>query len=424
MEGALAGIRVLDLSRVLAGPWATQLLADMGADVVKVEHPDGGDDTRSWAPPAMHDSDGNAEAAYFLAANRGKRSICIDIARPEGQGLVRALAASADVLVENFKLGGLARYGLDHETLCAANPGLVYCSISGFGRTGPRAAEPGYDFVMQGMTGLMSVTGETDGEPVKVGVALIDVMTGLYAANAIQAALLHRERTGRGQHIDLALFDVGIATLANQALNYLVTGRNPGRLGNAHPNIVPYQTLPTSDGQITVAVGNDRQFRDLCAVLGEPMLADDPAFATNADRVAHRAPLVARLSALTAGRAAGELIAALGAALVPAGPVNRIADAFADPQALHRGAAISLPHRTLGSVPGVACPIRFGLTPVDYRRGPPVLGEHGFEILSEKLGLGGDEIAALEASGAVRHATPPAASRHTPHITDLERVKA
>jgi crotonobetainyl-CoA:carnitine CoA-transferase CaiB-like acyl-CoA transferase len=401
MAGALDGIRVLDLSRVLAGPWATQLLGDLGATITKVEHPDGGDDTRRWDSPSIGGPQGAREAAYFLAANRGKQSICIDIAHPEGQALVRAMAAEADVLVENFKVGGLARYGLDAASMRALNPRLIYCSITGFGQDGPRAEQAGYDFVIQGMGGMMSVTGESDGQPLKAGVALADIVTGLYAANAITAALLARERTGEGQQIDIALFDTQVAMLANQALNFLATGRSPGRLGNAHPNIAPYQAFPTRDGAITIAVGNDRQFRSLCAVIGDPELSADARFASNAGRVADREALALRIGTALLGGDSADWIAALDRETVPAGAINTIGQAFADPQARHRGLALSLPHGTLGSVPGVACPIRLSGTPVRYRHGPPALGEHGAAIL-RAMGKDDGDIAKLAARGIVR----------------------
>lgn len=387
----LAGIRVLDLSRVLAGPWAGQLLADLGADVVKVEKPGAGDDTRSWGPPYLKDQAGQptAEASYFLCANRNKRSVAIDIATPEGQAQVQALAAKADVVLENFKVGGLKRYGLDHASLCAAHPRLVYCSITGFGQTGPYAPRAGYDFLIQGMGGLMSVTGRAEDEegagPQKVGVALVDILTGLYATIAVQAALAEREKSGLGQHIDLALLDVQVACLANQASNYLSGGLLPRRMGNAHPNIVPYQDFPTADGDIIVAVGNDEQFARLCAATGHAEWSADPRFATNAHRVANRAVLVPLLRQATVMRTSAEWIAALEKAGVPCGPINRIDEVFADPQVIARGLRMTMPHPTAGEVPLVANPIRLSGSPVSYQRPPPLLGQHTDEVLAEWL---------------------------------------
>jgi crotonobetainyl-CoA:carnitine CoA-transferase CaiB-like acyl-CoA transferase len=388
----LTGVRVLDLSRVLAGPWAGQLLADLGADVVKVEKPGAGDDTRAWGPPYLKDGSGRdtTEATYFLCANRNKRSVAIDIATPEGQAQVRALAQQADVVLENFKVGGLQRYGLDYASLKEANPRLVYCSITGFGQTGPYAARAGYDFLIQGMGGLMSVTGQPDGEPgagpQKVGVALTDIMTGLYATIAVQAALAERDKSGQGQHIDLALLDVQIACLANQASNYLAGGLVPRRMGNAHPNIVPYQAFPTADGDIILAVGNDGQFAKFCAVAGHPEWSGDERFASNAQRVANRAVLVPLLRQATITRTSADWIAALEAAGVPCGPINRIDEVFADPQVIARGLQIKLPHALAGSVPLVANPIRLSGSPVAYQRPPPLLGEHTAEVLAQWLG--------------------------------------
>jgi crotonobetainyl-CoA:carnitine CoA-transferase CaiB-like acyl-CoA transferase len=388
----LTGVRVLDLSRVLAGPWAGQLLADLGADVVKVEKPGAGDDTRAWGPPYLKDASGRdtTEASYYLCANRNKRSVAIDIATPQGQAQVRALAQQADVVLENFKVGGLKRYGLDYASLKQANPRLVYCSITGFGQTGPYAERAGYDFLIQGMGGLMSVTGQPDGEPgagpQKVGVALTDVMTGLYATIAVQAALAERDKSGLGQHIDLALLDVQIACLANQASNYLAGGLVPRRMGNAHPNIVPYQSLPTADGDIILAVGNDGQFAKFCAVAGHPEWSADERFSSNAQRVANRAVLVPLLRQTTVMRTSADWIAALETAGVPCGPVNRIDEVFADPQVQARGLHIDLPHPLAGTVPLVANPIRLSGSPVAYRRPPPLLGEHTAEVLTQWLG--------------------------------------
>jgi crotonobetainyl-CoA:carnitine CoA-transferase CaiB-like acyl-CoA transferase len=377
---ALEGLRVLDLSRVLAGPWATQLLADLGADVVKVERPGVGDDTRSWGPPYFEGEGGVREAAYFVSANRGKRSIAIDIAAPEGQRVIADLAARADVLVENFKVGDLKRYGLDYATLSAANPRLIYCSISGFGQEGPYAHLPGYDFIMQAMGGLMSVTGEPEGEPMKAGVAITDIMTGLYASNGILAALQQRERTGAGQYIDIALLDVQIATMANQALNYLASGRNPTRHGNAHPNVVPYQTFHTADGGIAVATGNDRQFVTLCRILGLEDIGADPAYASNAGRVAGRAKLIPALQARFETQPTAYWLDRLLASGVPAGPVNTLHDVFADPHVAARGVRIAMPHSAIDGLPGVACPLRLSASPPRADRGPPMLGEHDGEI--------------------------------------------
>ena len=398
--GTLSHLRVLDLSRVLAGPWASQLLADLGADVIKVERPGTGDDTRSWGPPFLHDADGHEtdESAYFLSTNRNKRSVTVDLTRPEGQAIIRELAAQSDVVIENFKHNGLVPYGLDYASLREIKPDIVYCSITGFGQTGPYADRAGYDFLIQAMGGLMSVTGRADHEagagPMKVGVALTDVLTGLYASNAILAALAHRDRTGVGQHIDLALFDVQVATLVNQASNYLVGGQAPVRLGNSHPNIVPYQDFPTIDGDMIIAVGNDAQFRRLCAVVGQSTWADDPRFATNRDRVRHRDVLVALLSDVTRSRTTQHWVAAFEAVGVPCGPVNDLAAVFADPQAIARGLRVDLPHPA-GAAPGVASPIRLSESPVQYRRAPPTLGQHTGEVLQDVLGYDAARIAAL-----------------------------
>jgi crotonobetainyl-CoA:carnitine CoA-transferase CaiB-like acyl-CoA transferase len=361
MAGALHGVRVLDLSRVLAGPWATQLLADLGAEVIKVERPGEGDDTRKWGPPFASSEDGSArESAYFLSANRGKHSICVDIAAAEGQRIIRDLAASADVLVENFKVGALARYSLDYASLHALNPRLVYCSLTGFGQDGPYAGRPGYDFLIQGMGGLMSITGEPGGGPMKAGVALVDVITGLYACNAILAALNHRDRTGRGQHIDVALLDSLVAALANQAASFLVTGENPARLGNAHPSIVPYDVFTSADGHIIIAVGNDGQFRRLCELLGSAALAEDARFVSNQQRVRNRIELTQLLNERLQRRTSAQWLEQMAAAGVPAGPINRMNEVFADPQVRHRQLRLDIPHPQLGSVTTVACPIRFG----------------------------------------------------------------
>lgn len=385
--GALSHIRVLDLSRILAGPWASQILGDLGAEVIKVENPDGGDDTRHWGPPYMSTGDGDPteESAYFLCANRNKRSVCIDMKSPEGQAALHALARDCDVVIENFKVGGAARYGLDYATLSALNPGLVYCSITGFGQDGPFASRPGYDFLVQAMGGLMSVTGERDGEPgagpQKVGVALTDIMTGLYAVIGIQAALAERERSGLGQHVDLALLDVTAATLANQATNYLVGGVNPGRLGNAHPNIVPYQSFVAKDGHLIVAVGNDGQFRRYTEALGCPELADDPRFRGNRDRVENRDALVPLLQAKMLERSKAEWIELLEAVNVPAGPINTVAEVFAEPQIQARNMQVNVPHPQNPGLQLVGNPIKLSRTPVEYRTAPPTLGQHSDELL-------------------------------------------
>ncbi|MGZ6135089.1 MAG: CaiB/BaiF CoA transferase family protein [Myxococcaceae bacterium] len=399
MDGALSHIRILDLSRVLAGPWASQVFADLGAEVIKVERPGSGDDTRGWGPPWVDEQSG--DSAYFASANRGKKSITVDLARPEGQEIVRRLSARSDVLLENYKAGALARYGLDYPRLGAENARLIYCSITGFGHDGPYRDRAGYDFLVQGMGGLMSITGEPDGEPMKVGVAITDILTGMYAATAVLAALAHRERSGLGQHVDLALLDVQVAMLANQAQSYLLTGRIPARLGNAHPSIVPYQSFATKDGHIVIAVGNDGQFRRLCAVAECPGLADDPRFATNAGRVRNREELVALLAGIIAGRGSREWIEALEAATVPCGPINDLAQVFADPQVVHRGMRIEAPHAVAGKVPLVRSPIRLSGTPARTDVGPPALGEHTDEVLQGVLGMSRAEVEALRARGVV-----------------------
>ncbi|MBV2180807.1 MAG: CoA transferase [Castellaniella sp.] len=405
--GALSHIRVLDLSRVLAGPWATQILGDLGADVIKIERPGAGDDTRGWGPPWMPDQKGQESrvAAYYLCANRNKRSVTVDMAAAEGQDLIRQLVRQSDVLVENFKAGGLARYGLDYASLHALNPRLVYCSITGFGQTGPYAARAGYDFLVQGLGGLMSVTGRPDeepgGGPMKVGVALTDILTGLYAANAIQAALAAREQTGIGQHVDMALLDVQVACLANQAMNYLATGRSPGRLGNAHPSIVPYQDFPTADGYMILAIGNDGQFARFCEEAGRPDLAQDPRFATNRARVEHRVELIPILRHLTTARTTAQWIQALESRAVPCGPINAVEQVFEDAQVRARGLRIEMPQTEAGPVSLVASPIRLSDTPVDYRLAPPALGEHTVQVLEEVLGLTPDAIGALRDRGVV-----------------------
>jgi crotonobetainyl-CoA:carnitine CoA-transferase CaiB-like acyl-CoA transferase len=380
----LHGVRVIELARILAGPWAGQLLADLGADVIKVESPDGGDDTRRWGPPFVTGADGETlSAAYFHACNRGKRSIAIDFSTPEGAETIRGLVASADVLIENFKLDGLKKYGLDYESLRAVNPKLVYCSITGFGQDGPYAARAGYDFIVQGMSGLMSITGAADGEPQKVGVAVTDIFTGLYSVVAIQAALRHAEATGQGQLVDMALFDAQIAVLANQNMNYLVSGHAPARMGNAHPNIAPYEVLPVADGHIILAVGNDGQFRKFCGVVGMEPLADDPAYATNAARVVNRTGLREAMVARLARFAKADLLARLEVAGVPASPINSIAAMFADPQTIARGMRLDLTDDHGNTLPSVRSPIRLSETPLTYDRPSPRVGQHTDEILAE-----------------------------------------
>lgn len=400
---ALSGIRVLDLSRVLAGPWATQALGDLGAEVIKIEKPGEGDDTRGWGPPWLADGEGNAtrESAYFLAANRNKRSVTIDMARPEGQALIHALARESDVVVENFKVGGLKRYGLDYDSLAALNPRLIYCSITGFGQDGPEAGRAGYDFMIQGMSGLMSVTGSPETEPQKVGVALVDILTGLNATIAILAALEQRHRSGRGQRIDIALFDVAVASLANQALNFLVGGTAPRRLGNAHPNIVPYQAFETADGHLILAVGNDAQFARFCRLADLAALAQDARYATNRERVAHRDTLVPLIAEALKRQTTAEWLAMLDTAGIPAGPINTIAQAFAEPQALARGLAMSLPHPLGGTASGVRSPLRLADSPMDGATAPPLLGQHTDEVLTTRLGLSPAEREALRASGII-----------------------
>lgn len=407
MAGPLSHIRVLDLSRVLAGPWAGQTLADLGAEVIKVEKPGIGDDTRGWGPPFLCDTEGNPtkDAAYFLSANRGKKSVTIDFTRPEGQELVRALAARSDILIENFKVGGLAKYGLDYASLRQINPRLIYCSITGFGQDGPYRDRAGYDFLIQAMGGLMSVTGAPDGEPgaepMKVGVAIVDIFTGMYASTAILAALAHRDRTGEGQAIDLALLDVQVATLANQALNYLISGNPPGRLGNAHPNIVPYQACATADGHIILAVGNDEQFRKFCQVAGHPELAQDERFTTNACRVRNRHDLLPILDSIMRGRTSREWISALEEARVPCGPINRLNEVFDDPQIQSRQMRIELDHPVAGRVPLVASPMNFSATPIEYGAAPPPLGNANNEILCGLLDLSLETRLKLQQAGII-----------------------
>ena len=405
--GALSHLRVLDLSRVLAGPWAGQILADLGAEVIKVERPGNGDDTRAWGPPFLKDAYGEStgEAAYYLSTNRNKQSVTIDFTTPEGQQLVRKLAAKSDILIENFKVGGLEVYGLDYASLKTVNPDLIYCSITGFGQTGPYAKRAGYDFMIQGLGGLMSLTGQPEGNegagPMKVGVALTDILTGLYSTVAILAALAHRQHDGGGQHIDMALLDVQIACLANQAMNYLTTGVAPQRLGNAHPNIVPYQDFPTADGDFILTVGNDSQFRKFAEVVGRAEWADDPRFSTNKLRVANRGVLVPLIRQATVFKTTAEWVSQLEAVGVPCGPINDLAQVFADPHVQARGLAMKLPHALAGLVPQVASPIRMSKTPVEYRNAPPLLGEHTQAVLQGLLGLTAGSIEALRKSGVL-----------------------
>jgi crotonobetainyl-CoA:carnitine CoA-transferase CaiB-like acyl-CoA transferase len=412
----LSGVRVLDLSRVLAGPWCTQTLADLGADVIKVERPpsesgSGGDDTRGWGPPFLKDQRGEdtAEAAYYLGTNRNKRSITVDISRPQGQALILKIAAQSDVFVENYKVGDMARYGLDFENLRSINPRLVYCSITGFGQTGPYRDRAGYDYAIQGMGGLMSVTGpsraeigedESGGGPQKVGVAVADLFTGMYACTAILAALRHRDLTGEGQAIDMALLDTQVAMLANLGANYLVTGVSPQRAGNAHQNIVPYQVFEVADGHMILAVGNDTQFKKFCEVAGRAEIAVDPRFMRNADRVRHRAALVPMLASLMKMRSRSDWLSALEDAKVPCGPINDLADVFADPHVLERHMTVEMPHPLAGSLRLVASPIKFSATPVRYTRPPPLLGEHTTEVLRE-FGLNEADVATLRKAKAI-----------------------
>ena len=407
MAGPLSHIKVLDLSRVLAAPWTGQNLADLGAEVIKVERPRKGDDSRAFGPPWLKAQDGTdtTESAYFLAANRGKKSITIDLSTPRGQDLVRELAMHCDVLLENYKFGDLARYRLGYDDLKTIHPPLVYCSVTGFGHTGPYRERPGYDFMIQGMGGLMSITGERDdlpgGGPQRVGVPIVDIMTGMYATIAVCAALAHREKSGIGQHLDLALLDTQVAFLATQAMNYLASGEVPGRLGNAHPNIVPYQTFSTRDGAIILACGNDNLFKRFCDVAGCQHLARDPLFATNDKRVENRAELVPLLSAIFAQRTTHEWVETLEGAGVPNGPINNIQQVFEEPQVIARGMKIALDHPLAGTAPLVASPMRFSATPLEFKAPPPTLGQHTDEILRGMLGMSAADIAQLRADGIV-----------------------
>lgn len=402
---ALSGIRVLDLTRILAGPTCTQLLGDLGADILKVERPGAGDDTRKWGPPYVTGKDGEPtqESAYYLAANRNKRSVGVDIAKPEGQALVRRLLEGCDVLVENFKVGDLARYGLGYEQLRPAFPGLVYCSITGFGQTGPYAPRAGYDYLAQGLGGIMSLTGAPDGEPMKVGVGIADVMCGMYATVAILAALRHRDATGLGQHIDLALLDTQVAWLINEGTNYLLSGKVPRRLGNEHPNIVPYKVFESADGYVILAVGNDSQFQKWCRFAGAAELATDPRFQTNSLRIANRQELYALMPAYMRQKTTEAWVEGLAGLGVPCSPVNNLQQVFEDPQVKARGMRIDVPHGSAaaGTVPLIANPIRMSETPPAYRRSPPTLGEHTDAVLAERLGLGAEELARLRQEGII-----------------------
>ncbi len=408
MPGPLAHLTILDLSRVLAGPWCTQLLADLGATVIKIERPESGDDTRAWGPPFLRDAAGHetSEAAYYLACNRGKLSVAVDFTTSEGQGIVRDLARGCDVLVENFKVGGLAKYGLDYARMHDVNPRLVYCSITGFGQDGPYAERAGYDFIIQGMSGFMSVTGERDdqpgGGPQKAGIAITDLMTGMYATVAIQAALAERDRTGRGRWIDTCLFDAAVAMMSVMNLNYLVSGAPPGRLGNAHPNIVPYEAFACADGHLILAVGNDSQFAKFCEVAGVPYWSGDPRFAKNVDRVRNRATLVPLVAQVMRARSQHDWLAALEAAGIPCGPINRLDQVFADPQLIARSLRFDLPHALAGRVPQVATPIRLDATPALAERSPPLLGEHTGAVLRDRLGMDDGAIAALVRKGVIQ----------------------
>lgn len=405
-RGALSHVRVLDMSRVLAGPWAGQIFADLGADVIKIERPGSGDDTRGWGPPYLKDTDGNDthEAAYFLAANRGKKSVALDISRPEGQALLRQLAAQSDVLLENYKAGDLARYGLGYEDLKALNPGLIYCSITGFGQTGPMRQVAGYDFIIQGIGGLMSITGERDdlpgGGPQKVGVAVADITTGLYSTIAVLAALAHRAQTGEGQYIDMALLDVQVATIANMNMNYLISGKVPRRQGNAHANIVPYQVFEAADGELVLAVGNDSQFAKFCEAAGVGF-AQEERFRKNADRVRNRAILVPLLEQVLRARTVNDWVSLLEPLGIPVGPINDLAQVFDHPQVRSRNMRIELPHPLSGSVAQVASPIKMSATPPQYHSAPPMLGQHTQAVLKERLGVSESELADLLAKKVI-----------------------
>lgn len=406
MAGPLSHLRVLDLSRVLAGPWASQNLADLGAEVIKIERPKVGDDTRAWGPPFLQDEEGidTVETAYYLCANRGKKSVTLDIASDQGQAIVRSLVTQCDVVIENFKVGDLKRYGLAYDDLKIIKPNLIYCSITGFGQDGPLQSQAGYDFMIQGTGGLMSITGDPDempgGGPKKVGIPLADLMTGMYATVAILAALMRRDRDGSGEYIDMALLDCQVATLSNQGQNYLISGKTPRRYGNAHPNVVPYQAFPTVDGHIIIAIGNDHQFSKFCHEAGAPLLARDPRFLTNADRVRNRDAIVTEVARLVKQRTTSQWLATLGPLGVPCGPINDMEQTFAHPQVQHRNMKLEMDHPSSGKVSLIANPMRFTQHPIVYDRPPPVLGQHTDEVLAG-LGLGEANIAALRAAGIV-----------------------
>ncbi|NCV77814.1 MAG: CoA transferase [Burkholderiaceae bacterium] len=405
--GALSHIRVLDLSRVLAGPWCAQNLADLGAQVIKVERPGAGDDTRHWGPPFAKDPNGQdtTESAYYISINRNKKSITLDISTPEGQAIVRDLVKTSDVVIENYKVGQLAKYGLDYLSLCAIKPNLIYCSITGFGQSGPYQQRPGYDFILQGMGGFMSITGEADhlpgGGPQKAGVAIVDLFTGMYASSAILAAVIHRDRSGEGQYIDMALLDTQVAMLANISSNYLCSGVSPHRWGNAHPNVVPYQTFQTSDSWIIVAVGNDSQFRNFVKAGNREALADDPRFATNPARIEHRAALIPLLVEMVKEKTKAQWITLLEAAGVPCGPINNLQEVFENEQVIARGIEMHVPHPTAGTMKLVASPMRLSKTPVEVRMPPPLLGQHTDEVLRDELGMSTSQINELHQRGIV-----------------------
>jgi len=407
MPGPLSHIRVLDLSRVLAGPWAAQNLADLGAEVIKVERPGAGDDTRGWGPPWLKDSAGKdtAESAYFVSVNRNKKSVTLDIAKPEGQQIARELAAKSQVLIENYKVGTLKRYGLDFDSIRKINSSLVYCSVTGFGQDGPYAPRPGYDFIFQGMGGLMSITGERDGQPgagpQKVGIAITDVLTGMYASVAILAALNHRERTGEGQYIDAALLDTIVAFNANQICSYFASGKIPVRWGNAHAQVVPYEVFPTADGHIILAVGNDSQFASFCQAAGCAELAQEPRFKTMSQRIVHRAELIPLIADVMRARSKREWIELLEAANVPCGPINNMKEVFEDPQVRHRELRVDMPHPSGGEASVVRSPMRLSGTPVEYRLAPPTLGQHNEEILKGLLGRSDADLQRLKSAGIV-----------------------
>lgn len=407
MSGPLSGIRVLDLSRVMAGPWCTQILADLGAEVIKIERPGLGDDTRHWGPPWLKDEQGNPtkQSAYYLSANRGKHSVTVDIGSQEGQTLIRELAIECDVLVENFKTGGLDKKGLGYADMAKINPGLVYCSVTGFGHTGPMASDAGYDYLIQAQSGLMSITGVADGQPgagpQRVGMAVADLTTGMNAVIAILSAIHHRTKTGEGQHIDMALLDVQVSWLANQALNYFCSGKVPGRTGEYHPNLAPYQPFPTEDGQVIIAVGNDGQFQRLCKALGCPEMAEDVRFATNPQRVLHREEMVGKICERTRARSSREWMDDLVSVHVPCGPIQNIAEVFDDPQVKARDMKIELEHPQLGKVPGIANPIKFSKTQQTYRKAPPLLGEDTESVLQRLLNKSPEDIALLRAGGVL-----------------------